>query len=262
MSIDLPCSRLPLFLPSAWLFSTRSMDSIGSVGRWAHSSSKVLFCLADPRQAPTMSRRGIDFARPGWANSPYRCRKITFWGLDSQKWEEGIGFYRPSPAGGLVHGGAWYSPLVTLAFKLPLGTIALILGSTVAGVCRPAPFALRRIFMSILVAVFFLMLAAQTGLNWAARYSIPLIPFLALLIGQPIEAAWNRRAWKWLMMACLGWNLLAVLLSLGPTFSRTAMSLSVERKVPGTSSRGAIWTGDRIYTGWPSGGSNILSEGP
>ena len=67
--------------------------------------------------------------------------------------------------------------------------------------------------MSIIVAVFFLMLAAQTGLNWAARYSLPSIPFFALLIGQPIQAAWNRRAWKWLMMACVGWNLLAVLLA-------------------------------------------------
>lgn len=134
-------------------------------------------------------------------------------GLDSQKWEEEIGFYRPAPAGGLVHGGAWYSPLVTVAFKLPLGTIALILGSTVAGVICLRHLRYDAIFMSILVAMFFLVLGSQTGLNWAARYSLPSIPFLALLIGQPIQVAWNRRAWRWLMVACVGWNLLVVLLA-------------------------------------------------
>ena len=51
-------------------------------------------------------------------------------GFDSQKWEEEWGFMRLT-RGRLVHGGSWYSPLETLAYKLPLGTLALLSASAV-----------------------------------------------------------------------------------------------------------------------------------
>lgn len=140
-------------------------------------------------------------------------------GLDSQKWEEEIGFHRPAPGGGLVRGGAWYSPLSTLAFKLPLGTLALILGSVIAAVAGVRHLCYQVVYLSIIVAAFCLVLMPQTGLNWAARYSLPVFPFLVLLIGQPIQAAWKHRVWRWLILASVGWNLLAVLLARPHFFS-------------------------------------------
>jgi len=134
-------------------------------------------------------------------------------GIDSQRWEEEFGFYRPAPGGGLIRGGAWYSPFVTLAFKLPLGTIALLLASMVGGVIGLCFLRDDARFILVIVAAFFLVLVTQTGMNWPARYSLPVIPFLALLIGRPIQVAWDHRRWRWVVMACVGWNLMAVVLT-------------------------------------------------
>lgn len=131
-------------------------------------------------------------------------------GFDSQKWEEERGLVHPSH-GRLVHGGFWYSPLETLAYKLPVGTLALLIGSTLYWILGSRRLRLAECVALVPVLSMLVLLGSQTGLNWPARYALPALPFLCLAPGRPIQAAWAHPAWRWGVLACLLWNGAAVL---------------------------------------------------
>ena len=112
-------------------------------------------------------------------------------GLDSQKWEEEIGL-KSLRNGHLVRGGRWYSPLVTSAFKLPLGTLVLIAASAIYVVLSGFKLGLADAVAWVSFLSFVGLLCSQTGCNWAIRYMLPAFPFLFLAVGRPAQVAWSR----------------------------------------------------------------------
>jgi 4-amino-4-deoxy-L-arabinose transferase-like glycosyltransferase len=126
-------------------------------------------------------------------------------GFDSQKWDEEFGFYRVS-RGRLVHRGVWYSPLKSLFYKLPLGTLALLTASLVYWAIRSRRFTLRAWAFLLPGIAVIAVLCTQTGLNWPVRYSLPALPFLVLSTGSVIQTAAKHRIWKWAVAACIVWN--------------------------------------------------------
>ncbi len=108
-------------------------------------------------------------------------------GLDSQKWEEEIGFFHLS-AGRLVHGGSWYSPMQTLWAKLPGGTLLLLILTAPWLAVRWRSNADIRLLL-VTLAVFGLFLSQQTGLNWVFRYMIPFMPIAIVCVGAFINQA-------------------------------------------------------------------------
>ena len=102
-------------------------------------------------------------------------------GLDSQKWEEEIGFYHLTN-GRLVHGGRWFSPFQTLMTKTPLGSLLLFVASLLWFLSGSASLAKSHLSLSVLF-FFAIGLIAQTGMNWVFRYMIPIIPMAIILSG-------------------------------------------------------------------------------
>ena len=137
-------------------------------------------------------------------------------GFDSQKWDEEFGFYR-IVHGRLIHRGEWYSPIVTLIYKLPLGTLALLAASILYWITIARRFRLIESLSAVTALSILALLGTQTGLNWAIRYALPAIPFIALGIGGFVNAVWKYRLMKVFVVACLVWNL-SVLLGVHPHF--------------------------------------------
>ena len=80
--------------------------------------------------------KGNRFAQLHCQPCPCHCQETMCSGLDSQKWEEEVGLMNTA-GGELVRGGFWYGPLKTLAYKLPVGTIAYLLLATAAALWSP-----------------------------------------------------------------------------------------------------------------------------
>jgi Dolichyl-phosphate-mannose-protein mannosyltransferase len=131
-------------------------------------------------------------------------------GFDSQKYDEEIGLARRED-GRLVRRGHAYSPVVTLAYKLPLGTLAILAATGAYLVCRRRGPGRDELVLIIPAALFLVLLGTQTGLNWAFRYSLPLLPFLFIAAGAGIRGASATRVGKLLVILCLAWNATAVL---------------------------------------------------
>ncbi len=130
-------------------------------------------------------------------------------GFDSQKWDEEIGFVRPA-AGRLVRWRDWYSPMETLAYKLPLGTLALLAFCLLYWLIRLRNFRLETLASLIPALILLGTLCSQTGLNWIVRYSLPTVALLSISIG-PSVAAGLKHSWIRLAIgACLAWNLVSV----------------------------------------------------
>jgi energy-coupling factor transporter transmembrane protein EcfT len=126
-------------------------------------------------------------------------------GLDSQKWDEEVGL-NDLRGGHIVRGGTWYSPLRTLLFKLPPGTLLLILIATIY-----SPFLANRTrfagWVPWIPAVALLgLLCSQTGLNWPVRYAISVLPLLTLSAGALLARLLAHRLWRWAVLAALCWN--------------------------------------------------------
>jgi len=125
-------------------------------------------------------------------------------GFDSQKLDEEIGLANLE-GGRLVLGGHWYSPLLTMARKLPPGTLLLIAGSGAWFAARRRPRLAGPVLWVPPLAIVGL-LCSQAGLNWPVRYALPALPFLAIATGGIVEAVWPRPRLRWLVVACLAWN--------------------------------------------------------
>ncbi len=125
-------------------------------------------------------------------------------GFDSQKWDEEIGLANLS-GGRLTLGGRWYSPLATLARKMPPGTLIL-------SVIAAALFAsgrwprLTALALWVPPLAIIALLCSQTGLNWPVRYALPALPYLAVAAGGAVDALWNKPWGRCLVAACLAWN--------------------------------------------------------
>lgn len=131
-------------------------------------------------------------------------------GFDSQKRDEEIKLYRVA-GGRLVRGGNPLLPFGTLALKLLPGTLLLMtaLGPFLLRGLRSADQ--RRNLLETFIAVtpglvFLCLLATQTGLNWAFRYSLPAVPYLLIATGLVIKSARHSRICKLFLAFCLSWN--------------------------------------------------------
>ena len=160
----------------------------------------------DPRPAPDGNRwRGTWFA-----DFPAPLPEDYLRGFDSQKWDEERGFVRLS-RGRLVYRGSWYCPMETLAYKLPTGTLVLLVASALYYLIRSRRLRLTECVTIIPALSLLALLCSQTGLNWLVRYALPALPFLCLCVGRPVQVAWAHPVWRWGLVACLAWNGSAVL---------------------------------------------------
>lgn len=128
-------------------------------------------------------------------------------GLDSQKWEEEIGLKNLS-GGVLVNGGFWYSPFITLAYKLPAGTILYFLLSVFAiaawvlsGKDKKVHF--EDFMFWTLGGSFLILLCTQTGVNWPIRYALPAFPFLFMAVARCLRLLCGRPLVRYALLAPL-----------------------------------------------------------
>jgi hypothetical protein len=128
-------------------------------------------------------------------------------GFDSQKGHEEIGLGRMKN-GRVVRGGTFLSPFSTLAYKLPLGTLILIVASALMLLAGK----LSADELVPAIPAFFLMLGlcTQTGLNWAFRYALPALPYLILVAGALVRSLWANRLGRVLVGGCLLWNAIEI----------------------------------------------------
>lgn len=132
-------------------------------------------------------------------------------GFDSQKHDEEKKLLRLTE-GRLVHGGNFLGPFVTLAMKLPPGTLILLVALGGSILLRYRSGDSREAVMAATPGLFLLgMLATQTGLNWALRYSLPALPYLLVATGAFVKAAWVSRLGRSFVLLCLAWNAFEVL---------------------------------------------------
>jgi Dolichyl-phosphate-mannose-protein mannosyltransferase len=126
-------------------------------------------------------------------------------GFDSQKWDEEQGFVHMDH-GRLVHRGTWTSPLATLFYKTPIGTISLVVFSMLYWLARSRRVKITEAIFAVPAITFLSVIASQTGLNWAVRYSLPALPFLILATGRSIKSALETRFGKPVIIALVAWN--------------------------------------------------------
>jgi Dolichyl-phosphate-mannose-protein mannosyltransferase len=149
--------------------------------------------------------------RDSWVSTlPVPLPRHYLLGLDSQKWDEELGFVRLS-RGHLVKRGAWFSPLETLLYKLPMGTMALWVATLGYWIIRSRRFRVRE-GVSVLPAVMLLVvLGTQTGLNWPVRYALPIFPLLCVASGRLVQVLWASRLGRVAVLACLSLNVTSLL---------------------------------------------------
>ena len=145
-------------------------------------------------------------------------------GFDSQKWEEELGFIRIS-RGRLVRRGKWYSPLETLLYKLPLGTITLFAASLGVWLVRSRRFHVGGVVTLVPALIFLGMLASQNGLNWPVQYALPILPLFAIAAGPGLQVLLRSRVGRYGALACVLWNVFS-LLSIRPCYMSYANELA------------------------------------
>ncbi len=127
-------------------------------------------------------------------------------GLDSLKSDE----ERPNlrlEHGRLVRGGSWYTPYVTLFYKLPMGTLAAFVACVVHRLIRMRDFRGADVLFCLTIVCTFGFFGGQTGMNWAVRYLIPVFPFLYLAAGATLSKLLPSRPGKAFIYLCLAWNI-------------------------------------------------------
>ena len=122
-------------------------------------------------------------------------------GLDSQKRDSEMGLINLEN-GRCVIGGHWYSPLGTLFFKLPLGTLILFILVAIKNVRWRRP-KLLALVLAVPVAVQLILLASLSGLNWPVRYSLCILPLLFVAAAGTVELLARRRLGKYMIICCL-----------------------------------------------------------
>ena len=126
-------------------------------------------------------------------------------GFDSQKRDEESRLANLD-SGRLVDGGAWYSPLVTLLYKLPPGTLLILSSAAIFWVWGGCRANLRTVVLVTPALALLGLLCMQTGLNWAVRYTLPALPYLFIATGGLVRTAWTRPVARFLIVTCLAWN--------------------------------------------------------
>jgi len=194
--------------------------SLRPLGRYSFKSS-----LLSGGDAPSpFSPQGNRFRGTPMAALPVPLPVDYVLGFDSQKVDEELGVARLS-GGRVVRGGACYCPLETLVYKLPVGTLLILLGSMVAWVVAGAPFRRNTACLAVPPAMILGLMASQVGLNWLLRYSLPVLPFLFVLAAGPVQAALRHTSWRWALALCLAWNA-TTLLAARPSFLSYANELA------------------------------------
>ncbi len=89
--------------------------------------------------------------------------------------------------------GWWYYHLVTLAVKLPIPTLLMLIMATVLAVGRRMP---HREWYIVFPALFYLGLSLLSSLNVGIRYLLPMLPLLFIFSSRvaalPIKSGWLR----------------------------------------------------------------------
>ncbi len=132
-------------------------------------------------------------------------------GFDSQLFDQQVGKFANLSNGRIVNGGFWYSPLINMLYKTPIGTLALISLSIIALFYNIRKIKQKDIHYIVFPLFFIGFLCSQRGLNFAYRYSIPAIPFLICFIGGIVNHPWNIRMRHAPVIICLSINILSVL---------------------------------------------------
>lgn len=184
-------------------------DGIGQpLGTFAFRSRLLSGRATDDLELPPVGNR---FRNTALDRLPVMLPRDYVIGFDSQKWEEEVGFCRLEE-GRLVPRGRWYSPLETLAYKLPLGTLLLVLGGLIGLVARPRKLRVADAVVLLPALSMVLLLCSQTGMNWLVRYAIPALPFLFLAAGAGASAGWGQPLGRVLVVGCLIWNVAALII--------------------------------------------------
>jgi len=149
---------------------------------------------------------GNRFRGTALASVPLPLPKDYILGFDSQWWEGEIGLKNLSH-GRLVQGGHWYSPLVTLMFKLPLGTLVLVLTSAVLVLLNGRGYQAAEATAGVCALALIGLICSQTGFNWPIRYLLPAFALLLVAVGRLAQVASRSRLWRWALAGCLAWNI-------------------------------------------------------
>lgn len=176
----------------------RRLDSFGFESR--------LLGGAEARSAGTPGVSGGNrFAGTALGRIPVIVPEDYLSGFDSQKRDEEARLANIS-SGRVVSGGSWYSPLRTLAYKLPPGTILILAWTLLHWVVadhRVTPLGIVLLAPPLIILG---LLCTQTGLNWAYRYTLPALPFLFIASGALVRSVWRSRVSKVALTLCLTWN--------------------------------------------------------
>ncbi len=189
-----------LTLDACYLYKSigRRLDSFGFESR--------LLGGAEARSAGTPGVSGGNrFAGTAVGRIPVIVPEDYLSGFDSQKRDEEARLANIS-SGRLVYGGSWYSPLRTLAYKLPPGTILILAWSLLHWVWAGHRVTLLGIVLMAPPLILLGLLCSQTGLNWAYRYTLPALPFLFIASGAMVRSIWRSRVSRVALALCLIWN--------------------------------------------------------
>jgi hypothetical protein len=180
-----------------------SFNQIGSY----HFISHLLAGRPSPDRTSAISNNR--FRATPLAPIPVPLPKNYVQGFDSEKWDEEAGLLRLEH-GRLVVRGTYFSPLVTLGYKLPLGTLLILIASVGWWAAHPRCPDESGWVAAIPGLSLIAMLCGQTGLNWAIRYALPALPYLFVGAGGFIRAAWGCRAGRLVLAVCLLWNVITL----------------------------------------------------
>lgn len=167
-------------------------------------------------------------------------------GFDSQFDDQQVGRFANLSDGRLVAGGFWYSPLKTLLFKLPGGSLLLLVAASCYWARNlPRLRAGEGIVWVVPLTLIGFLCTQGGGLNFAYRYVLPALPLLLIAVGKLVEGLWGLRLGRMAIVACLLWNGAAVL-SIRPGYLSFGNELAGGPGGPRRCSSGATSTGARI----------------
>jgi hypothetical protein len=131
-------------------------------------------------------------------------------GLDSQLLDAELGLAHLE-GGRLVRGGSWFSPLDTLAKKLPIGTLLLVGCTAIVAACGAGRSGQPGLVLWLPPLALIALLCSQTGLNWPVRYALPALPFIYIATGALVQSLWRMRVGRAAVAVCLLSNIVGLI---------------------------------------------------
>lgn len=154
---------------------------------------------------------GNRFAGTAMGRIPVPLPADFLLGFDSQLDDQQVGKFASLSGGRLVDRGPWYSPLRTMLYKLPGGTLLLLAAALGYWLWNPRRVTAAEALVWVTPLTLLGFLCTQPGgLNSVYRYTLPAAPFLLIGAGKLVEAAWRHRAGRVVVAACFLWNVAAV----------------------------------------------------